>query len=99
MPRLDIASSDLRRRIAAGEPVDFLVPPGALRELRARESLHCDLMTDSQPRSPSRTRDRWAAAGVVVLAIVAGVLAAEIATPQSWEQSTPTTNAPVQGRP
>ena len=36
MPRLDIASSDLRRRIAAGEPVDFLVPPGALRELRAR---------------------------------------------------------------
>ena len=56
-------------------------------------------MTDSQPRSPSRTRDRWAAAGVVVLAIVAGVLAAEIATPQSWEQSTPTTNAPVQGRP
>jgi nicotinate-nucleotide adenylyltransferase len=35
-PRLDIASSDLRRRIAAGEPVDFLVPPGALRELRAR---------------------------------------------------------------
>ena len=36
MPRLDIASSDLRRRIATGEPVDFLVPPGALRELRAR---------------------------------------------------------------
>ena len=56
-------------------------------------------MTDPQPRSPSRTRDRWAAAGVVVLAIVAGVLAAEIATPQSWEQPTPTTNAPAQGRP
>jgi nicotinate-nucleotide adenylyltransferase len=37
MPRLDIASSDLRRRIAAGEPVDFLVPAGALRELRARD--------------------------------------------------------------
>jgi nicotinate-nucleotide adenylyltransferase len=36
MPRLDIASSDLRRRIAAGEPVDFLVPSEALRELRAR---------------------------------------------------------------
>ena len=29
MPRLDIASSDLRRRIAAGEPVDFLVPSGS----------------------------------------------------------------------
>jgi len=56
-------------------------------------------MTDSQPRSPSRSRDRWAAVGVVVLAIVAGVLAAEIATPQSWEQSTPTTNASVPGRP
>jgi hypothetical protein len=26
----------LRRRIAAGEPVDFLVPAAALRELRAR---------------------------------------------------------------
>ena len=56
-------------------------------------------MADPQPRRPSRTRDRWAAVGVIVLAIVAGVLAAEIATPRRWEQSTPVTNAPVQGRP
>jgi len=35
MPRLDISSTDLRRRLAAGEPVDFLVPAGALRVLRA----------------------------------------------------------------
>ena len=36
MPRLDISSSDLRRRVAAGEPVEFLVPPAAVRVLRAR---------------------------------------------------------------
>ncbi len=27
IPRLDIASTELRRRVAAGEPLDFLVPP------------------------------------------------------------------------
>lgn len=26
MPRLDVSSSDLRRRVAAGEPIDYLVP-------------------------------------------------------------------------
>jgi nicotinate-nucleotide adenylyltransferase len=36
MPRLDVSSTDLRRRIAAGESVDFLVPPPAARILRAR---------------------------------------------------------------
>jgi nicotinate-nucleotide adenylyltransferase len=36
MPRLDVSSTDLRRRIAAGESVDFLVPPPAARVLRAR---------------------------------------------------------------
>jgi nicotinate-nucleotide adenylyltransferase len=36
MPRLDISSSDLRRRIAAGEPVDFLIPAAAVQILRAR---------------------------------------------------------------
>jgi len=36
MPRLDVSSTDLRRRIAAGESVDFLVPPPAARLLRAR---------------------------------------------------------------
>jgi nicotinate-nucleotide adenylyltransferase len=41
MPRLDVSSTDLRRRIAAGESVDFLVPPPAARVLRAR-----DLYTD-----------------------------------------------------
>jgi nicotinate-nucleotide adenylyltransferase len=34
MPRLDISSTDLRRRIAAGEPVDYLIPQGAVRVLR-----------------------------------------------------------------
>jgi nicotinate-nucleotide adenylyltransferase len=37
MPRLDVSSTDLRRRIAAGESVDFLVPPAAARVLRARD--------------------------------------------------------------
>jgi nicotinate-nucleotide adenylyltransferase len=36
MPRLDVSSTDLRRRIAAGESVDFLVPPPAARVLRVR---------------------------------------------------------------
>lgn len=36
MPRLDVSSTDLRRRIAAGESVDLLVPPPAARVLRAR---------------------------------------------------------------
>ena len=36
MPRLDISSTDLRRRIRAGESVDFLVPPPAARILRTR---------------------------------------------------------------
>jgi nicotinate-nucleotide adenylyltransferase len=34
MPRLDISSSDIRARLAAGRPIDGLVPPGALRVLR-----------------------------------------------------------------
>ena len=36
MPRLDVSSTEIRRRIAAGESVDFLVPPPAARVLRAR---------------------------------------------------------------
>jgi nicotinic acid mononucleotide adenylyltransferase len=36
IPRLDISSSELRRRVALGAPIDFLVPPGAVRVLRER---------------------------------------------------------------
>jgi nicotinate-nucleotide adenylyltransferase len=36
MPRLDVSSTELRRRIAAGESIDFLIPPPAARVLRAR---------------------------------------------------------------
>jgi nicotinate-nucleotide adenylyltransferase len=35
MPRLDISSTDLRRRIGAGEPVEFLIPLPAVRVLHA----------------------------------------------------------------
>lgn len=36
VPRLDIASTDLRARLAAGRPVDGLVPPAVIAEIRAR---------------------------------------------------------------
>jgi nicotinate-nucleotide adenylyltransferase len=36
-PRLDLSSTDLRRRVAAGEPIDFLVPTAAARILRAHD--------------------------------------------------------------
>ena len=35
VPRMQISSTDLRRRVAAGEPIDFLVPTPAARILRA----------------------------------------------------------------
>jgi nicotinate-nucleotide adenylyltransferase len=35
-PALDVSSSDLRRRAAAGLPLEVLVPPGALRVIRER---------------------------------------------------------------
>ena len=36
IPRLDVSSSDLRARLAARRPVDGLVPPAVVREIRAR---------------------------------------------------------------
>ena len=37
IPRLAISASDLRRRLAEGRPVDFLIPPGALHCIRDRD--------------------------------------------------------------
>ena len=37
VPRLELSSTDLRRRVAAGEPIDFLVPTAAARILRAHD--------------------------------------------------------------
>jgi nicotinate-nucleotide adenylyltransferase len=34
VPRLQLSSTDLRRRVAAGEPIEFLVPMPAVRVLR-----------------------------------------------------------------
>lgn len=36
IPRLDVASTDLRRRVARGEPIDALVPAGVVRVIRER---------------------------------------------------------------
>jgi nicotinate-nucleotide adenylyltransferase len=36
MPRIDVSSTEIRRRIAAGESVDGLIPPAAERVLRTR---------------------------------------------------------------
>jgi nicotinate-nucleotide adenylyltransferase len=35
VPRMELSSTDLRRRVAAGEPIEFLVPMPAVRVLRA----------------------------------------------------------------
>lgn len=35
VPRMQLSSTDLRRRVAAGEPIDFLVPMQAVRVLHA----------------------------------------------------------------
>lgn len=36
VPALDVSSSAVRARIAEGRPIDFLVPPGAVREIANR---------------------------------------------------------------
>ena len=36
IPRLDVSSSDIRARLAAGRPIDGLVPPAVMSEIRAR---------------------------------------------------------------
>jgi nicotinate-nucleotide adenylyltransferase len=42
VPRLELSSTELRDRIAAGEPVDFLVPTAAARILRAHNLYRAD---------------------------------------------------------
>jgi nicotinate-nucleotide adenylyltransferase len=37
MPRLDVSSTDVRRRVAEGRPIDVLVPSGAVRVLRSHD--------------------------------------------------------------
>jgi nicotinate-nucleotide adenylyltransferase len=36
IPRLDVSSTDLRARVAWGQPIDLLVPAGAVRVIRER---------------------------------------------------------------
>jgi nicotinate-nucleotide adenylyltransferase len=36
IPNLDVSSTDLRRRVADGRPLDYLVPAAAMRVVRDR---------------------------------------------------------------
>jgi nicotinate-nucleotide adenylyltransferase len=36
IPGLEISGTEIRRRVATGYPIDFLVPPGAVRVIRER---------------------------------------------------------------
>jgi nicotinate-nucleotide adenylyltransferase len=36
IPRLDVSSTDVRERLASGRPIDGLVPPAVVREIRER---------------------------------------------------------------
>jgi len=36
IPRLDIASTDLRERLRSGRPIDGLVPPAVVRTIHTR---------------------------------------------------------------
>ena len=36
IPRLDVSSTDLRTRLRSGRPVDGLIPPDVVREIRRR---------------------------------------------------------------
>lgn len=37
MPRLDVSSTEVRRRVAEGRPIDGMVPPAVVRVLRERD--------------------------------------------------------------
>lgn len=41
IPALEISSTDLRERAASGRPLDFLVPPEAIRQIRRRNLYGC----------------------------------------------------------
>lgn len=36
IPNLEVSSTEIRRRAQRGEPLEYLVPPAAVREIRAR---------------------------------------------------------------
>jgi len=36
IPRLEVSSTDLRRRVAEGRPIDFLTPPGVVTSISER---------------------------------------------------------------
>jgi nicotinate-nucleotide adenylyltransferase len=53
MPHLEVSSTDLRRRLAAGEPVDVLVPPSVVRRIRSRGLYTARDAADAHDDQPS----------------------------------------------
>jgi nicotinate-nucleotide adenylyltransferase len=53
MPHLAVSSTDLRRRLAAGEPVDVLVPPSVVRCIRTRGLYTARNAADAHDDQPS----------------------------------------------
>lgn len=51
IPNLDVSSTDLRRRVAEGRPLDYLVPSAAMREIRARGLYASAQMVERAPES------------------------------------------------
>lgn len=47
VPAVDVSSTDLRARVAAGRPLDVLTPPGVVREIR-RRGLYAGSRDDSR---------------------------------------------------
>ena len=51
IPRLDISSTDLRDRLAAGRPIDGLVPPAVVRAIQAHAASTLGPMTTAECRA------------------------------------------------
>lgn len=49
VPQLDVSSTDIRRRLSEGRPIDGLVPPAVLRYIRDRHLYNDDVVFSPPP--------------------------------------------------